>query len=160
MFDFLLTLAGGFLATLAMPLGLYLLPVFRLLSPNDQVRAYGSFYTGSEANAFWPGLIFGVVMGFVWAFVYAALWSLFGGKTFGFYILLGLVSGAFFGENLSLTSVLVFVDNHPVQRFRDEGWRIALGTVLMHIVHGFVFAVVAGAYELDYGFIPKVVLFP
>jgi hypothetical protein len=155
--DLLVTLLGAVLGIVAMPIGLYLLPTVRLLSPLDQARAFGSFLTRSEANALKPGIVSAVFFGLLWAFVYAGLWSLFDGKTLGFYIVLGAVSGAFFGENLSLTTVLVFTDNHPVARFQDKSWQIALGTVMVHLVHGIVFGVVAGLFALGYDFIPKMV---
>ncbi|HKI99712.1 MAG TPA: hypothetical protein VKB51_14655 [bacterium] len=158
MADLVLTLVAGVVATALMPLGLYALPPFGLLSPPEQARAFGSFMTRREDNALIRGLVLGIVVGLVWAFVYAALLSVFGHKTMGAYILLGFLFGAFFGESLSMATALVFADNHPIPRFQENAWRIALGTVMIHIVHGVVMGVMLGAYGVDYAFIPKLIL--
>lgn len=155
--DLLVTLFAAVVATVVMPLGLYLLPFFGLFSPKDQARAFGSFLKGREEGALVPGIVFGVVLGILWGFVYAGIWSLFSDKSLGAYLLLGFLSGAFFGENLSLSASLVFADNHPVPRFQENAWRVALGTVVIHIVHGVVFALIAAAFALDYAFLPDLV---
>jgi uncharacterized membrane protein YeaQ/YmgE (transglycosylase-associated protein family) len=160
MTDLVLTLVAGIAATAVMPVGLFALPPFGLFSPPDQARAFGSFMTRREDNALVPGMVFGIAVGIFGAFVYGALLSLFAQKTLGAYVLLGFIFGAFFGENLSMAAALVFADNHPISRFQEGAWRVALGTVLVHLVHGVVVGVMLGVYAVDYEFIPKLILLP
>jgi hypothetical protein len=160
MTDLILTLVAGAVATAIMPVGLYLLPPFRLFAPPEQARAFGSFMTGKEASGLVPGVALGIAVGIFWAFVYAGLLSLFDHKTLGAYVLISFIFGAFFGENLSMTAALVFADNHPIPRFQENAWRIALGTVMVHLVHGAVVGIMLGVYAVDYSFIPKMVLLP
>lgn len=160
MTELVLTLVAGMVATAVMPLGLYALPPFGLLSPADQARAFGSFMTRREDNALVPGMAFGIAVGIFWAFVYGALFSLFAHKTLSVYVLLGFIFGAFFGENLSMAAALIFSDNHPIPRIQENAWRVALGTVLIHIVHGVVVGLMLGVYAVDYSFVPKLILLP
>jgi hypothetical protein len=120
------------------------------LANADMVRAIGSLFTGSLDRALLVGATLYTMGGLVFAMLYAialsffpvqGFWPLFGASA-----LLGFVHGFL----MSFFLVVVVAEHHPIERFRDAGFGVALSHLLGHVAYGMGVGVVLGLLGLGW----------
>jgi hypothetical protein len=159
MSTFLITAAAGFVATGIMSLALYFIH-WRGFANADMINAVGSIVTKNEADAFAPGLLIHFSTGIVFAFIYVGAWSLWIVPSFGSFVLLGLLTGAFHGLVVSFVLVALVAEHHPLPRFQEAGLGVAVAHFLAHVVYGIVIGIAAGNYGLRFDFVPVLAQMP
>ena len=117
----------------------------------DMVRAIGGIFTKSEdEEALMLGSLLHLVSGISFAMVYTLVLVYFkvpqGLATVGGTMLLG----AFHGFVLSFLLVIAVAENHPVSRFQDAGFGVAVAHFLGHILYGFLVGAVLTALDLHF----------
>jgi hypothetical protein len=121
------------------------------LANADMVRAIGSVFTGSLERALLVGATLYTTGGFVFAMLYTIALSLLPVEgfwpIFGFSTLFGFVHGFL----VSFFLVVLVAEHHPIERFREAGFGVALAHLLGHVVYGMGVGVVLGTLGLGFG---------
>ena len=116
------------------------------LANADMVRAIGSVFTGSLDRALVVGATLYAMGGIIFAALYTfalsylpleGFWQTFGAST-----LLGFVHGFL----MSFVLVVVVVEHHPVDKFREAGFGVALAHLLGHVAYGMGVGLVLGLF--------------
>ena len=143
MLEIVLIVIAGILATAAMTLTMYLIHSFGLAN-GDMLRAIGSYVTKRYNKSLGMGLGMHLVAGVVFAVMYFTIW-----KTFEIYsprviLLSGSVMGLIHGFIVSFFLVIIVAEHHPLERFRQVGFGVALTHVIGHVVYGLVLGALVG----------------
>lgn len=154
MIPILQTILAGLIATAVMTVSLYAIH-WRGFAEADMVRALGSIFTRSEANALPIGAAIHAVSGILFAFLYVIVWSTLPVAEFQHYVLLGLVTGFAHGLVVSFALVILVAEHHPLQRFQRAGMGVAIAHLLAHVVYGLLVGIVAGSYLLRLDVLPR-----
>jgi len=128
---------GGLVATAAMTGILYVITTSGKANA-DMVRALGSLLTKSLDNAMAAGFVFHFLGGAFWAVVYTLFLTAFQSPDIFTMTVLGGALGLFHGVIFALAMVIFVAENHPVERFREAGPRVAVAHLIGHIVYGIV----------------------
>lgn len=124
-------IGATFLMTLVMAL------IHRSRSVNaDMIRALGSLWTRKNENALLPGIVIHFVFGIAFALVYAWIWSAFGVISIVPLMLTGAVIGFFHGMVVSIGLVVLVAEHHPLPRFRQVGFGVAIAHMIGHTFYG------------------------
>jgi hypothetical protein len=143
-------LLAGLAGTLAMAVVMSAITKTGLANA-DMVRAIGSIVTRSLDRALLVGGALYTAGGVVFALLYAVALSLF--PVTGFWPTFGAstVLGFAHGFVMSFVLVAVVAENHPLEQFRDSGFRVALAHVLGHVAYGASVGAVLGALSQGAG---------
>ena len=125
------------------------------LAEADMIRAIGSIITKAEDDALFVGSAVHLTSGVVFSFVYVAFLSLFPFEGVGGFFLFGIVAGAFHGLVVSFVLVSVVAGHHPLERFRQAGFGVAVTHLIGHVAYGGVVGAAAGWYGLRFDFITQ-----
>ena len=130
------------------------------LAEADMIRAIGSIVTKSEDDALFLGSAIHLASGVIFAFVYVGFFSIFPFEGVVEFFLFGFVGGAFHGLVVSFILVSVVAVRHPLERFRQAGFGVAVAHLIGHVVYGGVIGAAAGFYRLRFDFIADLGPFP
>ena len=135
MYTLTITIFSGIVATLMM-IGIMELITRSKLANADMVRAIGSIFTKSYSNALNPGLLVHIASGVMFAFLYFLMFNFVLGDKVSLGSVAGLAGGFFHGIVIVLALVNIIAKYHPVQKFQQTGFYMALAHIIGHMVYG------------------------
>lgn len=147
-YKLMLAVMTGLAATTAMTSFLYIIH-WTGFANGDMVRALGSAITRHEEKSLLPGMLVHFVAGILFAGLYLYILSFvpdMGGESaarFVRMVQLGAMLGFVQGLIVSFGLVIVVAEHHPVDRFREAGFRVALVHIVAHVIFGGVAGVMA-----------------
>lgn len=101
----------------------------------DMVRAVGSLFTKTYDNALRVGLAVHFTAGIIISSVYLHFLSILNPPGYFSLVFLGGVMGFVHGFVFSFVMVIIS-EHHPVEKFRQTDFEVALAHVLGHVVYG------------------------
>ena len=107
------------------------------------VRAVGSAVTRSVDSSLWPGLIIQFVSGIFFAFIYMTALNMLQLQEISSLVIAGGVIGFAHGFAFSFVMVIL-AEHHPVEKFQNAGFQVAIVHFLAHIVYGILVGLVFG----------------
>lgn len=145
--NFVQVMLVGVVATACMTLSLYSIH-WSGFANGDMVRALGSWVTRRYEDSLPIGLLihFSAGAGFALIYVLAWQWTGFPATTLG--VPIGALFGLFHGSVVSLMLVMMVAEHHPLERFREAGFRVALTHVVAHVVYGVVIGGAISTWDL------------
>ncbi|MFW7380883.1 MAG: hypothetical protein ACOH5I_18855 [Oligoflexus sp.] len=150
---FLHAIISGIIGSLAMLVVLYLITLAHIANA-DMVRALGSLITKSLDNSVKVGLLTYFLGGIFFSFIYFAIFSLFPLQEAQAILFIGVFGGFVHGLIVSFALVISVSGRHPVPRFRDVGFGVALAHIIGHIAYGSVLALSYIAFYQPAGNLP------
>ncbi len=144
---FIKTVFVGILGTLGMSTLMWIITRSGLANA-DMIRAIGSIFTRSYENAFVPGLIIHFVVGSIIGFFYILLINLLSPQSLIAYISTGAMIGLFHGIAFSFLLVVSVAEHHPLERFREAGFEVAIAHLVGHVVYGLIVGAVASILQI------------
>jgi hypothetical protein len=133
---------AGIIATAGMTVLLWLFDKTGKVNAN-MVRALGSALTRSVETSLWPGLIIQFVSGILFAFVYMTALNMLQLQEISSLVIAGGVIGFAHGFAFSFVMVIL-AEHHPVEKFQNAGFQVAIIHFLAHIVYGVLVGLVVG----------------
>lgn len=131
----LVVILSGIVATFIMILFLELVTRTKLANA-DMVRAIGSIITRDYDKALIPGLIIQFVFGIIFSFIYFGILSYFTSVIMINGILMGGLMGFFHGIVVGFVGVVTVAIHHPITKFKQAGFSIAVAHLFGHVVYG------------------------
>lgn len=116
----------------------------------DMVRAVGSIITKTYEESFKTGLIIQFGFGIFFSFIYFLIFGYFVPASPAIAIMSGFAMGFFHGMVVSLGIIVMVAEHHPLERFREAGFGVAVGHVAGHIVYGLVLGAIYGVTGLGF----------
>lgn len=133
---------SGVIATVGMTLLLWIFDKTGKVNAN-MVRAVGSAATRSIETSLWPGLIIQFVSGIIFAFFYITALKMLQLQGISSLVIAGGVLG--FGHGFAFSFIMVILaEHHPVEKFQNAGFQVAIVHFLAHIVYGMIVGLVYG----------------
>lgn len=133
---------AGIIATTGMTIFLWIFDITGKTNAN-MVRAVGSAVTRSIETSLWPGLIIQFVSGIVFAFIYITALKMLQLQAVSSLVIAGGVIG--FGHGFAFSFIMVILaEHHPVEKFQNAGFQVAIVHFLAHIVYGILVGLVFG----------------
>ncbi len=145
--DLVEVLLAGIAATACMSLCLYSIH-WSGFANGDMVRALGSLVTRSDENSLPIGWLIHFTAGSVFAVLYTQAWQMTGFTSAELEWLIFTLFGLFHGIVVSLLLVIVVAEHHPLERFREAGFRVGVTHVAAHVVYGLVLGIAVSIFEL------------
>ncbi len=133
---------AGIIATAGMTALLWLFDKTGKINAN-MVRAIGSAVTRSAETSLWPGLIIQFVSGILFAFIYMTALNMLQLQEILSLVMAGGVIGFAHGFAFSFVMVIL-AEHHPVEKFQNAGFQVAIVHFLAHIVYGLLVGLVFG----------------
>ncbi|MCK4892337.1 MAG: hypothetical protein KAJ16_02810 [Calditrichia bacterium] len=133
---------AGIIATAGMTALLWLFDKTGKINAN-MVRAIGSAVTRSAETSLWPGLIIQFVSGILFAFIYMTALNMLQLQGILSLVIAGGVIGFAHGFAFSFVMVIL-AEHHPVEKFQNAGFQVAIVHFLAHIVYGLLVGLVFG----------------
>ncbi len=133
---------AGIIATAGMTALLWLFDKTGKINAN-MVRAIGSAVTRSTETSLWPGLIIQFVSGILFAFIYMTALNMLQLQGILSLVIAGGVIGFAHGFAFSFVMVIL-AEHHPVEKFQNAGFQVAIVHFLAHIVYGLLVGLVFG----------------
>lgn len=133
---------AGIIATAGMTALLWLFDKSGKVNAN-MVRAVGSAVTRSVDSSLWPGLIIQFVSGIFFAFIYMTALNMLQLQEISSLVIAGGVIGFAHGFAFSFVMVIL-AEHHPVEKFQNAGFQVAIVHFLAHIVYGILVGLVFG----------------
>ena len=133
---------AGIIATAGMTALLWLFDKTGKINAN-MVRAIGSAVTRSAETSLWPGLIIQFVSGILFAFIYMTALNMLQMQEILSLVIAGGVIGFAHGFAFSFVMVIL-AEHHPVEKFQNAGFQVAIVHFLAHIVYGLLVGLVFG----------------
>jgi len=112
----------------------------------DMIEAIGSLFTKTTENARLIGGLLHFIAGVVFAMIYTFIINLVGATGLPGSVLVGTLLGAFQGFVMSFLLVIWVAENHPVERYRNAGFRVAVSHFIGHLVFGFTVGLVVSGF--------------
>jgi hypothetical protein len=135
---------AGIIATAGMTGFLWIMDKTGKINAN-MVRALGSALTRSIDTSFVPGIIIQFLSGIMFAFIYIYALHLLQLNNVYSYMLAGSIIG--FGHGFAFSFIMVILaEHHPVEKFKNAGFQVAIIHFIAHIVYGFLIGLIAGLY--------------
>lgn len=131
----LIIILAGIVSTFLMVIFLELVTRTKLANA-DMVRAIGSIVTRSYDNALVPGLIIQFSFGIIFAFIYFGILSYFNSSIGLNGVLGGGLMGLFHGVVVGFVGVITVAEHHPLTKFKQAGFTVAVAHLFGHIVYG------------------------
>lgn len=116
----------------------------------DMVRAVGSIITKSYDESFKTGLVIQFSFGVFFSFIYFLIFGYFVPPNLFIGAFAGFAMGFFHGMVVSLGIIVVVAEHHPVERFRNAGFEVAVGHVGGHIIYGLILGIIYGITGLGF----------
>ncbi len=110
----------------------------------DMVRAIGSAFTGSLDRALLVGGTLYATGGFMFAVLYTLVLGFLSVEGFWLTVVASTLLGFVHGFVMSFILVVTVAERHPVERFRDAGFAVALAHLAGHVVYGLGVGLVLG----------------
>lgn len=142
-------IVSGLIATALMSLFMELLTKSDIADA-DMIRAVGSIMTKSYEEAFKTGLMIQFGFGVFFAFIYFFIFGYFVSVNLFIAIMAGFAIGFFHGMVVSLGIIIIVAEHHPVERFRNAGFEVAVGHVAGHIIYGLTLGAIYGITGLGF----------
>lgn len=131
---------SGFIASLVM-MGLMQLITLSKIAEADMVRAIGSLITRRLHNCFWIGLAAYLLVGVGFSYLYALfILPMLNDGLLLAPVAASTLAGLAHGGIVGFALVIEVSDRHPVKRFRNAGFQVALAHIAGHIAYGFALA--------------------
>jgi hypothetical protein len=138
----IISIVAGIIATGGMTLFLWLIDRTGVTSAN-MVRAVGSAVTRSYESSLLPGSIIHFSSGIIFAILYISVL-----RTLDFQSLMNqTVAGGIIGfaHGFAFSFVMVILaEHHPVEKFQNAGFQVAIVHFFAHIIYGVLVGLVAG----------------
>jgi uncharacterized membrane protein YagU involved in acid resistance len=133
--DLLTIIGAGVVASFAMIVFMYAV-TWTGIANGDMVRALGSIYTERYENSLLPGLIFFITGGIIFALIYAGVFSIFDFQYPRSYLYAGALFGFAHGWLMSFIMAVSVAEWHPLPKFHEVGFGVAITHVIGHVVYG------------------------
>ena len=117
----------------------------------DMIRALGSLVTRRSEGSFPMGLGIHLVSGMLFAIPYTAVLGGFPAMSLLMSSALGGVMGLVHGLVMSLALLSVVARRHPMERFREAGFEVAIAHVVGHAAYGVAVGALTQALSIDWG---------
>jgi hypothetical protein len=143
--DLVQVLLAGIAATACMSLCLYSIH-WSGFANGDMVRALGSLVTRSYENSLLIGWLIHFTAGSLFAVLYTQAWQMTLRR--GLAWLICTLFGLFHGIAVSLILVIAVAEHHPLEPFREAGFRVGVTHVAAHVVYGLVLGIAVSVFEL------------
>ena len=117
----------------------------------DMIRAIGSLVTRKYEGSFGWGLAIHLLSGMLFAIPYTAIIGAFGEKSLLMSTGLGGLMGLMHGLVMSLILLGMVTERHPMNRFKQAGFEVAIAHVVGHIAYGIGVGAVTYALSIDWG---------
>ena len=127
---------AGIVATAGMTTFLWFIDKTGKINAN-MVRALCSALTRSVETSLIPGLLVQFLSGIIFAFIYTYVLNLLQLDNVFYYMLAGSIIG--FGHGFAFSFIMVILaEHHPVERFQNAGFQVAIIHFLAHVIYGFL----------------------
>jgi hypothetical protein len=113
----------------------------------NMVRALGSALTRSMDTSLLPGLAIQYISGVIFAFFYIYFLQMLKLSDALSFTIAGCVIGFAHGFVFSFIMVIL-AEHHPVEKFQNAGFQVAITHFFAHIVYGGLVGLVAGSLLL------------
>jgi hypothetical protein len=113
----------------------------------DMVRAVGSLFTKAYENALRVGLMVHFTAGIIISAIYLHFLSILNLPGFLSLIFIGGVIGFVHGFVFSFVMVIMS-EHHPVEKFRQTDFQVALAHILGHVIYGGLIGVTFAGFKL------------
>lgn len=140
-------LLAGVVATACMTLCLYSIH-WSGFANGDMVRALGSWVTRRYEDSLLIGLLIHFSAGAGFSLIYVEAWQRTGFPATTLGIPIGALFGLFHGSVVSLMLVMIVAEHHPLERFREAGFSVALTHIAAHVVYGLVIGCAISVWDL------------
>jgi hypothetical protein len=140
-------LVSGIIGTLGMTLFLWLVTRSGYAGA-DLVRVIGSLFTRRQDNSFRLGITIHIINGIIFAVAYTLILVMANVTTYLFKAGIGISIGFLHGAVFSFLLVVAVSEHHPVEKFRNTGFAVAVAYVAAHCIYGFLVASVASGMGL------------
>lgn len=110
----------------------------------DMVRALGSFFTKSLNKSFQVGIIIHFISGIFFAFFYSIAITSFNISGFLSFAGAGTLIGFIHGAVVAFLLVSTVAENHPLKKFQQAGFSVAVVHWVAHLIYGFIVGSVIG----------------
>lgn len=142
----LIPIFAGFIATGGITLVLWLIDKSGWTNA-DMVRAIGSLFTKSYENALRVGLIIHFTMGIIISAVYLHFLALLNLPSLTSVVFVGGIIGFVHGFVFSF-GLVIMAENHPVEKFKEADFEVAVAHILGHIVYGLLIGAIFGLLRM------------
>jgi hypothetical protein len=135
---------AGIVATAGMTGFLWIIDKTGKVNAN-MIKALGSAITRSVETSLIPGLLIQFFSGIFFAYIYIYFLHLLQLSTIYSFILAGGIIG--FGHGFAFSFIMVILaEHHPVERFQNAGFQVAIVHFIAHIIYGFLVGLTTGLY--------------
>lgn len=141
-----LPIIAGIIGTTGITAFLWIVDRYGLANA-DMVRAVGSLFTKKYENALKVGLVVHFTAGIIISAVYLHFLSILNPPGYFSLFFLGGVMGFVHGFVFSFIMVIM-AEQHPVEKFQEADFQVALVHVLGHVVYGALIGLTFGAFRL------------
>ena len=150
MLTFIQTILAGLVGTVLMSITLTF--VHRTgWADADMIRAVGSLYTKKYENSLIPGLLIHAASGIVFAFPYTIVMRALDVPVNAAMPAIGFGLGLFHGVAMSYVMLAAVSESHPVERFRDPGFGVAVAHIVAHLAYGLGVGTIVYLLHIDFG---------
>ena len=117
----------------------------------DMIRAIGSLVTRKYEGSFGWGLAIHLVSGMLFAIPYTVVLCGLGPMSLAMSVGLGGLMGLVHGLVMSLVLLGLVTERHPMKRFQNAGFEVAVAHIVGHVAYGIGVGAVAYALTIDCG---------
>lgn len=148
-FNIIISIVSGIIATAGMTLFMNYISKTGFANAN-MVRAIGTIFTKNLDEGYNLGLTLHFIAGILIAFVYISLISLYGPTNIYGYAGFGTLIGLFHGFAFSFILIIAVAEHHPLEKFKQAGFEVALAHLAGHVVYGLIIGIVTGIFNLNF----------
>lgn len=156
--DIIASVYGGLIGALSMFVLMELITLSGLANA-DMVRAVGSMITRKEENSLKVGMSLHLVAGLIFSLFYCYVLSTIPNATLHVFVGAGAFLGFAHGLIVSYIILIEGQNRHPVEKFRNAGFEVALAHVVGHVIYGVSLAYVYGVQTLGLSLVTEASMF-
>ena len=135
--DITSALYSGFLGAISMFVFMELITLSKLANA-DMIRAVGSLITKTEEHSFKVGMVLHLLAGLGFALLYCYILSFIGTSEVAVFIGVGAFGGFVHGLLVSYFILTEGQNRHPLKKYQNAGFEVALAHVVGHVIYGAV----------------------
>ena len=145
----ILAIISGVVGTAGMTTFLWLIDRSGKVNAN-MIRAVGSAVTRSYETSLFPGSLIHFSSGIIFGLIYLYIFQMLQLNYLSSFLIAGGIIGLAHGFAFSFIMVIL-AEHHPVDRFQNAGFQVAIAHFVAHIVYGALVGLVAGFFSVNVG---------
>ncbi|MEJ2535822.1 MAG: hypothetical protein P8048_01980, partial [Calditrichia bacterium] len=110
----------------------------------------GSAVTRSYETSLFPGTLIHFSSGIIFGLIYLYIFQMLQLNYLSSFLIAGGIVGLAHGFAFSFIMVIL-AEHHPVDRFQNAGFQVAIAHFIAHIVYGVLVGLVAGFFSVNIG---------